>query len=277
MQTLRARIRRSPLEARARMVAPLARLRAHDDPGATPLIAALRTTILGRLDAADRAWIDRIEARRAELMSRGGSTPMPRFNGDAQADPGGGFAMSGPETSLGSAAAFMSLSPTWCVLLLRLMRELKPQSSLELCTGFGISGSYQAAGLNLNGSGRLITLEGSADWAASAVEGFAALGLDQQIESCVGPVAETLRTQAERAAPLDFVFVDAEHQEQATVDHFNTVLPYLAPSAIVAFDDVDWPGVRAAHQTIGEHEAVTTSILVGRLGFTIVNGRSNAR
>jgi predicted O-methyltransferase YrrM len=276
MQTIRARVRRSPLEARARMIAPLARLRAHGDPAARPLVRALQTTLIGRVDQRERAWIKRIEARRAELIERGGSTRLPRFDQGTKAQPGGGFAMAGPETSLGSAAAFMSLSPTWCVLLLRLIRELAPASSLELCTGFGISGSYQAAGLQLNDAGHMTTLEGSEEWAASAVDGFRELGLER-IESRVGPVAETLATEAQRGAPLDFVFVDAEHQEQATLDHFDTLLPYLGSGAIVAFDDADWPGVRAAHQKIGEHPAVTTSILVGRLGFTIVGNGSRDR
>jgi len=271
MPTIRDRLRASPLEAKARMVAPLGRLMRHGDPAAEPLVRALRTTILGRIDPAERAWADRIERRRGELMGREGSTRMPRFDPAQQQDPGGGFAMAGPATSVGAAAAFMSLSPAWCLLLLRLVREAAPSSCLEACTGFGISGSYQAAALELNGAGDLVTLEGSEDWAASARDGFRELGLDR-VESRVGPIAETLRVEAERAQPLDFVFIDAEHQEQATVDHFEALLPFLAPGAIIGFDDVDWPGVRAAHATIGEHERVTTSILVGRIGFTIIDG-----
>lgn len=270
MSTIRAKIRASPMEARARMVAPLARLMRHSDPAAEPLVRALRTTVLGRVEPGERVWAQRIEERRAALMSREGSTGMPRFDPEKQEEPGGGFAMSGPPTEVGTAAAFMSLSPAWCLLLMRLVREAGPRSCLEACTGFGISGSYQAAALELNGAGQLVTLEGSDEWAASAREGFAELGLER-VESRVGPIAETLRAEAERSQPLDFVFIDAEHQEQATVDHFETLVPFLAPGAIVAFDDADWPGVRAAHATIGGHERVSTSILVGRIGFTITN------
>lgn len=270
MSTIRAKFRASPLEARARMIAPLGRLMRRADPAAQPLVNALRTTVLGRIDEGEKAWAKRIEDRRSALMSRDGSTHLPRFDPEQQAAPGGGFAMSGPPTSLGTAAAFMSLSPAWCLLLMRLVREAAPRSCLEACTGFGISGSYQAAALELNGGGELTTLEGSDEWAASAREGFEELGLGR-VTSRVGPIAETLRAEAERAQPLDFVFIDAEHQEQATVDHFEALVPFLAPGAILAFDDADWPGVRAAHETIGRHERVSTSILVGRIGFTVVN------
>ena len=46
---------------------------------------------------------------------------------------------------------------------MRLVRELRPHSCLELGTGVGVSAGYQAAAMELNGVGRLLTLDGSAD------------------------------------------------------------------------------------------------------------------
>jgi len=252
------------------MAMPLVRLRLARDPLAAPLVAALRTTLSHRIDPAERAWIDRIEARRARLIEETEPTGVPQFDPAGRDAPGGGFTMTEPKTTLGMASAMMSLAPEWCILLLRLVRELEPESALELCTGFGISGSYQAAALELNGRGHLTTLEGSEEWARSAVEGFAELGLDR-VESTVGPIAETLAEEAARLAPLDFVFIDAEHQEQATLDHFETLRPHLAEGAVIVLDDADWPGVRAAFRAIQEDELVSSSALVGRLGFLVVS------
>jgi predicted O-methyltransferase YrrM len=254
------------------MAAALTRLRRADDPGVEPLVRALSTTVRGRLTAEERAWIERIEARRSQLLQRDAPTGLPEFDPAAESSPNRGFTITVPRTTMGLASALMSLTPSWCLLLMRLVTEKRPRSALELGTGFGISASYQAAALELNQAGTLVTLEGSEAWAEAASEGFAALGLER-VEARVGPIAETLVEEAQRRAPLDFVFIDAEHQEQATIDHFEAVLPSLAEGAIVVLDDADWAEVRAAHETIEGHERVSTSIVVGRLGFSVLAGK----
>lgn len=251
------------------MAVGLARLMGDRDPALRPLVRALRMVVSGRIPPEERAWIERIEARRGQLMGRGAPTGLPEFAPATESCASGGFTMTAPQTTIGVASAIMSLAPSWCVLLMRLVRELAPRSALEVGTGFGISGSYQAAALELNGRGTLITLEGSEAWAESAVEGFSTLGLER-VEVRVGPIAETLTEEAESHAPLDFVFIDAEHQEQATLAHFEAILPSLAEGAIVALDDVGWPGVQRAHAAIGRHDRVSTSIVIGRLGFWVI-------
>jgi predicted O-methyltransferase YrrM len=263
----------SSLGARARMAAALARL-SLAGPAARPLRRALRATLLGRLSSDERAWSERIEARRAQLIQTGAETGMPAFRQHASG--GGEFEMSDPQTTLGFAAVVMSLTPEWCLLLMRLVRELAPRSCLELGTGFGISTAYQAAALTMNGSGRLTTLEGSAAWADLAIRGLAELDLQARVSGRVGPLAETLAAEAERRAPVDFVFVDAEHEVQPTLEHFEAMLPHLAERAVLVFDDVDWPGVRAAHDRIAGHESVTESLRLGRLGVTVVQRRPAA-
>lgn len=251
------------------MIVGLARLTGDQDPAVRPLLRALKMTLSGRIPPEERAWIERIETRRRLLLERTAPTGLPEFDPGTESSSNGGFTMTVPQTTIGVASAFMSLTPSWCTLLMRLVRELAPRSALEVGTGFGISASYQAAALELNGSGTLTTLEGSEAWAESAVEGFAALGLER-VDVRVGPIAETLAEAAESRAPLDFVFIDAEHQEQATLDHFEVLLPYLADGAIVAFDDVDWAEVRCAYDAIGRHDRVSTSVVIGRLGFSVI-------
>ena len=266
-------VRASPVGTRARMTTPLARLAATRDPAAVPVRRALRTTLFGQVPPAERTWIERIEARRRELLADRAPTG-PSFD-PGPTGPPGRFAMGHRETTIGVACEFMSLPPAWCVLLMRLVRELSPRSCLELGTGLGISAAYQAAALDLNDSGALTTLEGAGAWAKLAKEGLAALGLDRATVR-VGPIGERLEAELDRSEPLDFAFIDAEHQADATLDQFTAMLPSLAPGAVVIVDDVDWPEMKRAQDTIGRHPRVSTSVSVGRLGISVIDGASAA-
>ena len=255
------------------MTTPLARLAATRDPAAVPLRRALRTTLFGQVPPAERRWIERIEARRRELLADRAPTG-PAFD-PGPTGPPGRFAMGNRETTVGVACEFMSLPPAWCVLLMRLVRELSPRSCLELGTGLGISAAYQAAALELNGSGTLTTLEGSAAWAKVADEGLSALGLGRATVR-VGPIDERLAAELDGPEQLDLAFIDAEHQADATLDQFAAILPSLAPGAVVVVDDVDWPEMRRAQAVIGSDARVSTSVSVGRLGFSVIDEASAA-
>ena len=42
----------------------------------------------------------------------------------------------------------------------------------------------------------------------------------------------------ERIAPIEYAFLDAEHSEEATIEHFDALLPHLADGAVVVLDDI---------------------------------------
>lgn len=265
--------RGSSASARIRMAAPLPRLSASRRPAARALRKALATTSFDRLSGPERQWRERIEAKRAELVADEDSTG-PAFEPGSEGERGL-FTMKRERTTVAVAASMMSLTPTWCTLLMRFVRELEPRTCLELGTGFGISAAYQAAALELNGAGRLTTLEGSADWGERARRSLAELGL-ASVDLIAGPIAETLPGEAERLDPLDYVYIDAEHQAQATLDHFATLEPHLPDGAVVVFDDVNWAEMREAHAEIAKHRRVASSLVIGRLGFTFVDAAAAA-
>ena len=101
------------------------------------------------------------------------------------------------------------------------------------------------------------------------------LGLDRATVR-VGPIDERLAAELDGPEPLDFAFIDAEHQADATLDQFAAILPSLAPGAVVVVDDVDWPEMRRAQAAIGSHPRVSTSVSVGRLGFSVIDEASAA-
>jgi hypothetical protein len=69
-----------------------------------------------------------------------------------------------------------STAPPWTQFLFYLVRTLKPASILEMGTCAGLSGSYLAAALALNGKGHLWTLEGCPETAKIAQKHFSTLG-----------------------------------------------------------------------------------------------------
>ena len=259
----------SPPAVRARMLAAAARAASRRSPTARALARALTTTALGRIGAAESGWIERIEARRRDLESRqveirsGVGTADGRLPGWAS-----GFAR---EIPLWGATMMVSVPPLWGRFLLRLVRELEPVAALELGTAFGISSLFQAAGMELNDRGRMLTLDAAGEWGAVAVEGFEALGLERRVALRVGELGETLAPAAAEIAPVDFAFVDAEHEGPATRDHFEAMLPHLADRAVVVFDDVWEPReMREAWGAIRRHERVGEALSLGRMGIVVL-------
>src|SRR5947207_1405865 len=179
----------------------------------------------------------------------------------------------GLPATVSAATGGVSIPPVWGPFLMRLVRELSPELCLELGTGVGISTAYQAAALDLNGAGRLITIDGSPEWAALAEQGLSALGLGR-VQGEVGPIASTLPGALEDQPPVDYALVDAEHTEEATVGYFHSLLPYLSDGAVVVFDDIPWTsGMRRAWRAIARHPRVS-GFALGRMGVAVMSTAS---
>jgi predicted O-methyltransferase YrrM len=206
---------------------------------------------LNRVPAGERDWAARIEARRRALSS-----------GEAIAQP---FQPGLPETV--SRASWSVSVP----FLMRLLRELAPQLPLELGTGLRVSTAIRDLP-RINGAGRLITLDGSAEWVAVAEEGVSSLGLERVEFS--RPLADTLPNVLKRSAPVDYAFVDAEHTEEATVGYFESIVPHTSPQAVMVFDDIPWSGeLRRACRRTAHDERVCAAFALGRIGVAVIADR----
>lgn len=104
----------------------------------------------------------------------------------------------------------------------------------------GISGAYQAAALELNGAGKLCTMEGAPAFAQVAIGNWKSLGLSERVSVAIGPFHTTLAAVLATGRPVDFCFIDGHHDEAATMQYFEQVLPCLAPAALLVFDDIRW-------------------------------------
>ncbi len=238
------------------------RLEAVDHPLAAPLARALRGTLRPALTPEEREWIDRIEAlrRRANRSTQ----PLP----DRELVPEG----RGPvvrEITVGEACRAGSKSPEWCLLLFRLIRELRPAACLEMGTNMGISAAYQAAAMRLSGSGTLVSVEGQPDRADAARRHLTELGLGD-VECVAGPFSAVLQGVLERHGPFDHVFVDGHHDGPATLGYLDQIAPHLRAPALLVFDDIEWSrGMRDAWTAIAGDPRLPLVVDLHKIGLTV--------
>jgi predicted O-methyltransferase YrrM len=254
--------------ARGRVLAALPRLLASRDPRLRALARALAAFSRGRAGAVERDWLRRIERRRTELRSR--TAPVnPNFASGKDGMPSWAEALSGTYPIDGLSVMF-SIPPSWGRLLMLLVRALRPGSCLELGTGFGLSAAYQAAALKVNGEGHLLTIDAAREWGAVAEEGFEQLGVSGWVEFRGGQIAELLPTVAEEIAPIDFVFIDAEHQAAATLAYIDVLAPALSSGAVLVLDDIGFHGgMRGAWEALERDPRLRGHVHAGRMGIAV--------
>ncbi|HLM31148.1 MAG TPA: class I SAM-dependent methyltransferase [Solirubrobacterales bacterium] len=237
-----------------------ARPRPHGGRGAAAVTAALLDAGAGRLPAEERAWLDRIEAHRHLL---------PATTVEHALDTRG----LERETWLAEASRanrWMSLPPIAGRLVIRLVRELRPSACVELGTGFGVSAAYQAAALELNGRGRLVSLDVEG-MTAIARPFLAGLGLEDRVSLRAGRIEDTLDAAITDANPVEFALLDHDHTGSGTLAAFDALLPALADGAVVVLDDVNWTEeMREAWRVVRRRERVATAVTVRRLGIVAI-------
>jgi predicted O-methyltransferase YrrM len=253
----------------------LIRLRGRD-PASRALRAALSSSLLGRIPPEEREWSARIEAYRRELRASTAELTTPMLE-PVEDLPSHGHELDVDLQRISRVredADLISIPRLWGVLLMRLVRQLAPASCLELGTGFGMSTLYQAAALELNGRGRLVTVDAAESRARMAMQTAADLKLDR-VEFRVGRIRDLLEDELRRAQPIDFGYVDANHTEAATIHYLESFLPHLASTAVLAFDDIPWtPEMRRAWRRIAADERVTAAVGVRRIGVCVIAPRS---
>lgn len=228
-------------------------------PQARAVAAAVTATALDDLEPGERGWVTAVESLRAALDGSHEpiSIALPNARGIEKHAP------------LGEVCRLRSKKPRWALFLLVLTRRLRPERVLELGTCLGISASYLAAGLDLNGMGRLVTLEGAGALADRSGRNLRALGL-RNTEVVPGLFRHTLPGVLDRHHPVDLAFVDGHHDEHATLEYFDLVVPALADHAVVVFDDIRWSdGMARAWEAVQGHPRVHVAVDLDRVGVCV--------
>jgi predicted O-methyltransferase YrrM len=218
--------------------------------------------MFGEQAAGDTTAINSIEQHRAKLLKRTDSFRMLNLASDAHPD-GTSYDV------LVREAATWSQGPVEARFLFHLIRALRPEHVLEMGACVGISGSYIASAMRLNGKGHLWTLEGSPEMAKLAKATFVELGVDSRIILTVGPFRDTLATVMANKA-IDLAFIDGHHEGAATLRYFETIKPRLSKGAVVWFDDIDWPDMAPAWTTLKGDPVFSTTAQTKRTGLAVV-------
>lgn len=161
------------------------------------------------------------------------------------------------EKKIGDVARNALKPPKLAQLLYRLAADLKPQNIIELGTCLGITTLYlQKAAPNT----KIYTLEGCPETAGVAREIFNKAAINN-VALITGNFDDTLRNLINSLEQLDFVFVDGNHQKEATLKYFEWCLPKVHENTLLIFDDIYWSdGMKQAWNEIKAHPQVTVTI-----------------
>jgi predicted O-methyltransferase YrrM len=147
--------------------------------------------------------------------------------------------------------------PKLAQLLYRLAADLQPRNIIELGACLGITTLYLQKAAP---KARVYTLEGCPETARVANEAFIKAGIND-VDLITGNFDKTLPDVIKNLDQVDFVFVDGNHQEEATLKYFEWCLPKVHENTLLIFDDIYWSaGMKAAWSQIKANPKVTVTI-----------------
>ncbi|MGK7395118.1 MAG: O-methyltransferase [Candidatus Cyclobacteriaceae bacterium M3_2C_046] len=142
-------------------------------------------------------------------------------------------------------------------LLHRLIARYQPETIIELGTSLGLNTLYMASG---NPGGKTFTLEGCPNTATMAMSLFKNFP-QYNIHLIKGNIDQTFPTLLKQIDQADFIYFDANHSYQATVNYFNQALAKVNNNTIFAIGDIHWSdSMEKAWAEISMHPRVTLSI-----------------
>lgn len=153
-------------------------------------------------------------------------------------------------------------------LLARLAQYFNFNQVLELGTSLGLASSAIAFA---NPKTNITTLEGCPETAAIARTQFKTHQL-HNINSVTTDFSDYLSTNTQ---DYDLVYFDGNHQKDATLAYFNTLVQQATNDTVYIFDDIHWSkDMEDAWATIKNHPKVTVTIDTFYWGFVFFRGEN---
>ncbi len=210
------------------------------------------------LSEEERSDIERIERIREHYL--------------AVADPlvDGSLGEGGPyDVGVSVKEAFsVSKPPRSALFLYLLVRALRPRTVLELGTNTGMSSSFIASALRRNGSGTVLTLDGSAYRQKLARKVHEELELTN-VSYGLGLFTESLDPALATMPLVDLVFIDGHHQYQPTLDYYDKIRKNANLATTFVFDDIRWSdGMKRAWSELQVHPTTGLAVDLNSVGIT---------
>jgi predicted O-methyltransferase YrrM len=151
-------------------------------------------------------------------------------------------------------------------LLFRLVNHFQPENILELGTSLGLTTMYLASASKKT---KVFTIEGSKSLVEFAQKQFFENNFSN-IELINGNFNDQLPVVLDKLDKIDFVFIDGNHEKNATIKYFNLLLSKSHEKTIMVFDDIHWSqGMNEAWNEIKKNEKVKISIDLFFMGIII--------
>lgn len=166
-----------------------------------------------------------------------------------------------------SQIARHSLKPVKLAQLIhRLAAAARPDNIIELGTCLGITTAYLSAAAP---NAKVTSIEGCPNTAVIAKENLAQLNVTN-ITVLTGNFDDVLPDVIADAPKLDFVYVDGNHREDATLNYFHQCMPKVHSNTLLIFDDIYWSvGMKNAWKQIQEHPQVSLTIDLFWIGLVM--------
>lgn len=149
-------------------------------------------------------------------------------------------------------------------LLFRLASYFQPKNVLELGTSVGIGSMSLALGTK---NACITSVEGCPEIARFALAQLQQFNI-VNIEIVNGEFNNVI--PGLKQEPWDFVFFDGHHDQTATENYFEQLLPYAQNDSVFIFDDIYWSkGMTKAWNNIKNNPKVTVSIDTFQYGIIL--------
>jgi len=166
------------------------------------------------------------------------------------------------ERIISKIAKTAGATPKRTKLLYRVTKYLNISSALELGTSLGIA----TTALSLaNSKGKVTTIEGCPETAKIAQQYFTDFNLNN---------VKLYNTSFEKAftelnnQKFDLVYIDGNHQKEATLKYFKSLIENTHNDTVFIFDDIHWSkAMTEAWELIKKHHKVTVTIDTFFWGF----------
>ena len=147
-------------------------------------------------------------------------------------------------------------------LLFRLSKYFKPNTVLELGTSLGMATSALSIG---NPDSYITTIEGCPETASIAKQQFDDFNL-KNINLKINNFDDELKNlQNEK---FNLIYIDGNHQKEATLNYFNSLLQTIDNDSLIILDDIHWSkGMTEAWEAIKLNEKVTVTVDTFFWGF----------
>ncbi|WP_303317361.1 class I SAM-dependent methyltransferase [Flavivirga abyssicola] len=174
----------------------------------------------------------------------------------------GSHVMKQKERTISSMAKNAGSTNKRAKLLYRLVNYFNPKTILELGTSLGISTHAMSLA---NHESKITTIEGCPN-----ISEFSKVNFKKSNLSNIDIKTGDFNTIINQLLPnnYDLVFFDGNHQKEATLEYFETLVQTANNYSIFIFDDIYWSkGMTEAWESIKQHPKVSVTINTFFWGF----------